>query len=351
MSTTRSLVSPEISRRFNVLRTVLVLFVVGIHAEKGIIAYYSQTPDILKGYLMLFPHGLFRLSVPIFFAISGYLFYLTYTPTAPAYGRMLIKKTKSILVPYLLFNAITILLIYTFNKVPYMGDIYGLRQDGVLKMLLGAYRFPAVYPLWFLRDLYAYFILAPVFYVVSKEIPLVGLIVYWALWMFVPQAGVPVELSGMFFFYLGCLLAQTRVDLDAARRWMLPVSVAYLALLLTTAHLEFHEGMPPIYHFFYRNSMIAGTAAIWLLSGHPWFGQSALLARLSAYSFFVYLTHEPVLSYLIYVTRFVLKPTGSAQGIVYMLLLILVDTALCYGLARLLERYWPRAYAVATGAR
>ena len=33
---TRSLVSPEASKRFDVLRTLLVVFVIGIHAEKGL---------------------------------------------------------------------------------------------------------------------------------------------------------------------------------------------------------------------------------------------------------------------------------------------------------------------------
>jgi len=351
MSTTRSLVSPDISKRFNVLRTLLVLFVIGIHAEKGLQAYYAEIPDLLRGYLALFPHGLFRLSVPIFFSISGYLFFLTYKPTVAAYGKMLLKKSRTILFPYLLFNAITIALIVIFNKAPYMGDIHGLRQDGVLKMLLGVYRFPAVYPLWFLRDLYLYFILAPVFYVVSVEIPLVGIVAYWALWMFVPQAGLPVELSGMFFFYGGCLLARIGADLDAARRWLLPVLAVYLGLLLIAAHLEYHEGFPPIFHLVYRNSMIAGTVSVWLLSGYAWLGRSALLLRLAAYSFFVYLTHEPVLSYLIYGTRFVFKPSGGVIGIAYMWLLTLLAFALCYGLARLLERYLPRAYALATGAR
>ena len=348
---TRSLVSPDVSRRFSVLRTLLVIFVVGVHAEKGLQAYYTEIPELLRAYLVIFPHNIFRLCVPIFFFISGYLFYLTYKPDVASYGRMLVKKSRTILFPYLLFNAITIGLIVLFNKVPYMGDINGLRQDGVLKMLLGAYHFPAVYPLWFLRDLYIYFLLAPVFYVVSVEIPLLGLAVFWALWMFVPQSGLPVELSGTLFFYLGCLLSRTRVDLDAARRFTVPALAVYAALLLAVCHVEFHEGFPPIYHMLYRNSMIAGTVAVWLLSGQAWLGGSQLLLRLSGWSFFVYLTHEPVLSYLIYGTRFLFKPAGSVPGIAYMWLLTIVTFGLCYGLARLLERHLPRVYALATGAR
>jgi surface polysaccharide O-acyltransferase-like enzyme len=348
---TRSLVSPEISKRFDVLRTLLVVFVIGIHAEKGLQAYYPEIPELLQAYLVIFPHNIFRLCVPIFFTISGYLFFLTYKPTSAAYGRMVLKKTRTILLPYVLFNAITIGLILLFNKVPYMGDINMIRQDGYIKLLFGLYRFPAVYTLWFLRDLYVYFLLAPVFFVVSAEIPRVGVLVFWALWNFVPQAGFPVELSGAFFFYLGCMLCRTGANLDGARSWLVPVLCLYAALLLSVAHVEFYQGFPGIYYLLYRSSMIAGTAAVWLLSAYPFLGRSQLLLRLSAWSFFVYLTHEPVLSYLIYATRYLGKPAGTGVGIAYMWLLIGLTFALCYLLARLLERYVPRLYALATGSR
>ena len=349
---TRVLVSPAISKRFDVLRTLLVIFIVAVHSEKGLQAYYAHVPDALRALLVVFPHNVFRLCVPIFFSISGYLFYLTYKPTTAAYGRMLVKKTRTILLPYLLFNALTIALIFIFNKVPYIGDINGLYREGVLKYLFGLYRFPAVYPLWFLRDLYVYFILAPVFYIVSVEIPLLGLVVFWAIWMFVPQAGLPVELSGVFFFYTGCLLARTGADLDAARRFTIPVCALYVAVLLAVSWVEYYQGFPPIYHMLYRHDMILGTAALWLLTGYRRFGESPFLLRLSGISFFVYLTHEPILSYLIYVTRFVFHPTsGTLVGLGYMLLLTALTFALCVCLGRLLARYAPGAYALATGAR
>ncbi len=348
---TRSLVSPEVSRRFDVLRTVLVLFVVGIHAEKIIDAYYSQTPDLLRACLVLFPHNIYRLCVPIFFGISGYLFYKTFAPTAAAYGRMLVKKSRTILLPYLLFNALTLGLIFLFHKVPYMGDVNFIRQRGFFELLFGLYGYPVVYPLWFLRDLYVYFLLAPVFYAVSQEIPLVGLIVFWALWLFVPQAGLPVEFSGAFFFYGGCLLSRKNVVLEQAGRLLTPALCIYLALLLTVAHVEYHYGFTPLYHFLYRNSMIAGVVVFWCLSAYPWFRDNRLLLGLSAGSFFVYLTHEPVLSYLIYVTRFVAKPSGSLAGIAAMLVLTILVFAVCAGLGRFLERFAPRLYALVTGSR
>ncbi|EHJ46779.1 acyltransferase 3 [Solidesulfovibrio carbinoliphilus subsp. oakridgensis] len=348
---TRALVSPDISRRFDVLRTLLVAFIIGVHVEKGVQAYYAVVPDGLRAWLALVNHNLYRLCVPVFFSISGYLFYLTYKPTAAAYGRMVVKKTKTILLPYLFFNALTIALILLFNKVPYIGDINDLRADGIAKYLLGVYRFPAVYTLWFLRDLYVYFLLAPVFYVVSEEIPLLGLPLFWAIWMFVPQAGLPVELSGLFFFYAGCLLSRTRADLDAARRLTVSVAALYGVMALATAHVEFHYGFAPLYHLLYRNTLICGTFALWLLTGYSWLGRSKLLLGLSGVSFFVYLTHEPVLSYLIYGTRFLFHPSGTADGIAYMLLLLLVTFALCTGLARLCIRFVPTAYALVTGSR
>lgn len=348
---TRSLVSPEASKRFDVLRTLLVVFVIGIHAEKGLQAYYSAMPEALNAYLAIFPHNVFRLAVPLFFAVSGYLFFLTYKPDAASYGRMIVKKTKSILVPFLIFNAITLILIKVFNKVPYIGDFHAIDADGYLKLLIGIYRYPVVYTLWFLRDLYVYFLLAPVFYVFSKEMPLTGLVACWAAWMFLPQGRIPIELSGLVFFYGGCVLARTRADLDGLARFAWPVGLGYLALMAVTATYECLYGCQSYYHILYRNSMILGVLTVWLVSAWPPLRDAVMLRRLAATSFFVYLTHEPVLSYLIYGTRFVFKPSGTAVGIAYMLLLTALTYALCHGLARLFERFAPRVYAVATGAR
>lgn len=349
---TRSLVSPDISKRFDVLRTLLVVFVVGVHSEKGLQAYFPHIPDALRAFLVIVPHNIFRVCVPVFFGISGYLFYLTYKPTAAAYGRMVLKKTRTILFPYLLFNAITIVLVLLFRKVPYMADIYGLHNEGVLKYLLGVYRFPMIYPLWFLRDLYVYFLLAPVFYIVSVEIPLLGILAFWAVWMFVPQAGLAVELSGTFFFYAGCLLARTGADLDGLRRYTwLGLALGLIALFLVS-YTEYFNGFPWYYNLLYRHDMIFGTLALWLLTGYPWLGRSKILLALSGTSFFVYLTHEPVLSYLIYGTRYLFHPTsGTWVGIGYMALLTVLTFALCTVLAKLLIRYAPAFYAVATGSR
>lgn len=348
---TRCLVSPEISKRLSVLRSLLVIFVIGIHAEKGLQAYYPELPELLQVYLNFVPHNIFRLAVPLFFSVSGYLFFLTYKPDAVSYGRMIVKKTRTILVPYLLFNAISLLLILVFNKIPYIGDINMVRSDGILKLLLGIYRYPVVYTLWFLRDLYVYFLMAPIFYVAAKEIPLLGLVVCWAIWMFVPQTGIPIELSGLIFFYGGCMLSRMKVDLDGGRRLLLPVATVYLMLLFTTAHFEFYYGAQSYYHLLYRHSMIFGTLTLWLLSAYKPLRDNTLLLQLTGTSFFVYLVHEPILSYLIYGTRFLFKPAGALVGIAYMWLLMAVTYALSLGLAHLLQRRLPRLYALASGAR
>ena len=347
----RCLVSPDISKRLSVLRSLLVIFVIGIHAEKGLQAYYPEIPALLRVYLAFVPHNIFRLAVPLFFTISGYLFFLTYKPDIASYGRMIVKKTRTILVPYLLFNAISLLLIYIFNKVPYIGDINMVHQDGVLKLLFGLYRYPVNYTLWFLRDLYVYFLLAPVFYIVTLEIPLLGVIVFWAIWMFVPQAGIPIELSGLLFFYSGGMLARLRVDLDGGKHLLLPVAALYLLLLCATASYEYLYGTVSYYHLLYRHSMIFGVLTVWLLSAYAPLHDNKTLLKLAGTSFFVYLVHEPILSYCIYGTRYLFKPSGTLVGIAYMWLLMAVDYALCLGLARILQRHASRLYALASGAR
>jgi peptidoglycan/LPS O-acetylase OafA/YrhL len=169
--------------------------------------------------------------------------------------------------------------------------------------------------------------------------------------MFVPQAGIPIELSGLVFFYGGCMLSRLKIDLDGARRLTLPVAVVYLLFLCATASFELSYGAESYYHLLYRHSMIFGTLTLWLLSAYRPLRDNKMLLSLAGTSFFVYLVHEPVLSYLIYGTRFLFKPSGTLVGIAYMLLLMAVTYAVCNALARLLERRLPRLYALAVGAR
>lgn len=348
---TRSRVDPDVSLRIDALKVVLMFLVVLIHAEKGVSAYMADPPAAVRAATLLFGHTLCRLAVPLFFAISGYLFFRSFILSWGNYRVAMAKRTRSILVPLLLFNALLLVIILVFRKIPYIGDINYIHQRGVVSLLFGFYGHPINYTLWFLRDLYVYFLVSPVFAAMLLEIPTLGLVVMYYLWNFVMQAGIPVELSGAFFFYLGGYFGR-RGDIPAPGPRGLALCAGLAALLLGAGLYEEWQGRySPLYFLSHRAGLVCGVAALWLASASPRIRDSRLLATLAPYAFFIYLAHEPILSYLIYLTRFIHAPAGAVSGVVYYFLLAVLTFGLAYVLGRVLESRAPRAYALATGSR
>ena len=108
------------------------------------------------------------LAVPTFFVLSGYLFFQNYSPN------ILIKKWKSrlfsILIPYLIWNAIGYLYILIISMVPSFKDRMTTSIDGFnlydffRAIIFGEYNMVT----WFLQCLIVYIIVTPILYWIIK---------------------------------------------------------------------------------------------------------------------------------------------------------------------------------------
>ncbi|MBN8839326.1 MAG: hypothetical protein J0I25_03910, partial [Sphingomonadales bacterium] len=80
-------------------------------------------------------------------------------------------------------------------------------------------------------------------------------------------------------------------------------------------------------------------------------GEWKWLHTLAPYIFFIYLLHEPVLSYLSQWTRGVPLAGSTAAQLGYTLGLAAATTLACLGLGLALKRLLPPAYSLLTGGR
>ncbi|MFZ5810498.1 MAG: acyltransferase family protein [Thermodesulfobacteriota bacterium] len=349
---TRSLIDPVTSRRFDVLKLLLVVAVVMIHAEKGILAYLPDPPPVLRAVVVFFGHNLFQLAVPLFFTMSGYLLFMTFVPSRASYFRMVWKKTWGILFPFLFLNLLCILIILAFRKIPYIGDFHMVHRRGVLDLLIGWDGYPANYTLWFLRDLYVYFVVAPLFWILARELPIVGLVALFVVWNVLPQGSLGlVEFRGAVFFHLGCVLAVNRVSLDGHRGHTVLLAVVYAAALFIATWAELVRFDPVVTGYVRNVGLIPGILLAWRLSDCAALRDNRTLLRLSGYAFFLYLLHEPTLSYIISSSVYVFVPGGTITGIVYYVLVGGLTVAVVLGLGSLLARFAPPVYGLLTGFR
>jgi len=104
------------------------------------------------------------LSVPCFFALSSFLYFSSYdfNQSWGCYKSKVISRTKSLLVPFLVFNLIGLIfsiVLYRFHPVLHH-PLDGITS--ITDVLEAIYDSKFNGPLWYLRSLYAFILFAPI---------------------------------------------------------------------------------------------------------------------------------------------------------------------------------------------
>lgn len=307
--------------------------------------------------------GICRVAVPIFFLISGYLFFIHLEEwRKEVWITKMKKRVKTLLLPYILWNLISMLysfiMIYpkqiltgggnsSIDIITWLNNIGGFRAfwdaDGGM---------PNNSPLWFLRDLIVVVLFTPVVYYYLKKTRLFGLILLYLTYFFkvwVDWSGFSVE--GFFFFSLGAYFSIYRIDFTSLfkRYWIIALSISVPLLLIMTCTYGINSS---IYRYSCRLFTLSGTICT--------FGIVALLFQnklikvhgfLSNSSFFIYAAHGPiVLPMVIFALWKVLPSSEIGLVILYFLTPILTISILliCY---YYLSRWMPKTMAILTGGR
>lgn len=98
---------------------------------------------------------------------------------------------------------------------------------------------PMAYHLWYVRDLIGMVILSPVFLLVARKIPYLGLALFAAPWLLKLQLGfIKIQWLGPLFFYLGCLIAVQKLDLTWINRRKNLIIGIYLAMAVVLAIIQ-----------------------------------------------------------------------------------------------------------------
>ncbi len=108
------MLTEEISKRLWITRFSMIIGIVILHLPP-----YVPLSDVGNSFFSLwkafFSHGLFRATVPVLTVISGYLVFYSKLHERPV--QLLIKKTKSILVPLVLWNLPIAIAIFLLQKL------------------------------------------------------------------------------------------------------------------------------------------------------------------------------------------------------------------------------------------
>lgn len=327
-------------RRISMLRYVMIVGIVILHVPP-----YVPIAEVGSGlfdqFKALFQNAAFRATVPVLTVISGYLLFRS--GIDQRWGKLVAKKTRTIVVPFLVFNLGLLAVAYWMQRWFGIAASYQLTPFDTwtwLDAAFGLTKSPINYPLNFLRDLIAVMLLAPLMGILLRKAPWPGLALVIAVFynnldgMFVLRDVMPI------MFYIGGLAATRGWNLQALDRHAWSCLGIFVVACMAIVHFKVANT-----NYFRFVAPILIWPAMSLLSNTA---LGRWLASQSVYSFFIFVAHAP----LLLVVAMAYQKIGS--GIPYAVFwvgapfVIVLALTVIYRLAMLC---FPNAFPAIIGAR
>lgn len=348
-----------LSQKIKILSFISIILVLYIHS--GFHDYPNEIQGMAFNFrLQEFISGMIgRCAVPLFYAISGYLFFIGLTNGGNAdYHKLLIKikkRGKTLLVPYVIACLFPFVFSLALEYVPLIDRFMNSRGEpldilhkpilDILNVLLldSGSGTPYAFHLWFLRDLIIIVILSPILVYMSSRL---GKYVVCGILFIMTYFTIPFHsLFGMFWFMFGhCFLDK----LSNLKSIFIPVLFLLLCVfeMLYPSELWKYVKIPII---------IIGVTSMWIVYDKICpktfdIREHKILMTSCGFTFFIYLFHEPTLNIVrkIIVIPFHRSSFGFALSYllspwIFAVIWILVGMAF--------KRITPRVYGVCMGGR
>lgn len=339
----------NISKTITALRFPICVMVVFIHSTLsvnigGVDAMAGGGYYVIHDYVS---YGLCASAVPLFFLISGFLYFKGCESQfgLKDYMAKNRKRLRTLLIPYLLWNIFTLLLFGAVQTLmPHMMSgkhtlivDYSLR-DWLMAFWNAGEGFPINGPMWFIRDLIVLSLLSILIYPFIKN-KLIGLFIVILFFAF----GIRGE-----YFILGAWLGVHGIDFvnHCKKIWIIAI-IGYFVLVGINMSLDdtIHNVIKSIHEFL---GVIAITGLFGRIYERGEIGRNVLF--LSGTTFFIYAFHQqPLLMICKLWKKFM--PSSDIFDITGYFLLPFVIIAISVLLYIGMQRIAPKTLAVLTGGR
>lgn len=234
------------------LRFPMIVLVTFAHSYGGVEEGFSLLTSEWNAYeflRLLISQTLVKVAMPVFFVMSGYLFYANVDVwNFKVYKTKIWRRIKTLLIPYLIWNLLMAIKLKTFSWSMFWAywkpagsqiDWFGQEQ------MMTA---PANMPLWFLRDLMVVSLLTPIIYILIRKLGLWLMGLLTILYLSGVYAFIPgLSAYAIYFFTFGAFLSIRRMDLVASlRRVEKPayvLSVLFVISMLLTYSTPFFSSL------------------------------------------------------------------------------------------------------------
>ncbi len=352
------------SQSLDLMRFPLAVVVLTVHVS--LLQFNDTTLTLAAAPFRKFVEVLLHnQSVPIYFFIAGYVFFLKMEMTRKQYARKLRNRVKSLLIPYFIWNLVAILIIAFKNlarcgnghfhpTIPNLLSCFWMYDGQLEGRTITMPIYPIDLPLWFVRDLIIVVLLAPALYWIIRRARHYWIWTLGAVWLLRWLMGsehLSQMVTALFFFSWGGYMSIFKRDMiKEFGRYRNASFLGYLGLgivgwMFSSWQPEWFNQVKDLY-------ILTGLCAAYNLS-------ALLLTRrvftvstfLSSASFFIYITHYLVVSPFLLTLLKLLHPGNAVSMTMTYLLCITLITSLLLVVFYLMQRFTPVLLRVVAGRK
>ncbi|RWX02396.1 acyltransferase family protein [Flavobacterium cerinum] len=349
-----------LSLKLKVISFVSMLLVVFLHSYNLVVNLDSEVILLDQGYSSFiqnfFSQGICRVAVPLFFSISGYLFFLNTKGTLNEFVSKFNKRLKTIVVPYLFWSVSWLLFFLFLQSIPQLAMFFYNKNiiDYTAKEIVTAILIhPIPYQLWFLRDLMCLVILAPLLFFLIKKTKYFALALVLIIWFFDLNL-IVLGNESLFFFVVGSFISIHKNEILAKKitKGALVYTLIWLAILLIkTLLMQYRYDDAFVISFLHKVSVLIGILAVWSLYDSLVFNSGMKTnSKVLNYSFFIFVLHEPMLQFLKKILFYLTYKNELISLIIYFAAPI-ITIIICLFAGFILKRIAPKFYLFICGGR
>ena len=314
---------------------------------------------------LLFSNSLLRFRMGLLMAVSGYL--MANSKVIP-YKELLLKKSKTLLIPYVLISIIGLVVTFIFEN-----SIFGwhnIHTNGMIGKSMwnfslkdfATYIFikPVSFQLWYLKTIFMMAVLTPIIRYVLLKVPGPAFAITFVIWMFTNYLDGETRDRCFIFYGLGYYLRLYNKDVQKPLSWLSPylalgifVTISLFRATIATFPISFISNTKYILTITFKIDEIISLYAVWFcfqdlvkkIIENPFY------LKYCNCSFFIYAFHAPLINYISHYLRW--QGWYEITG-VHLILYILLP-AFVLPLMMLLDlevkKYFPRFFMLISGGR
>ena len=332
-----------ISYKIKNISFLLTILVVILHAYN-----LESNPDInITSFIQKFiSYGIATVAVPIFFMISGFLFFYNFESSVENWIKKYKSRFKSLFIPYFIWCTSWMIILYSIQLIPMLKGFFSnmiLNEFSFQEILKYTYKYPIPFQLWYISALIECVIISPLIYYIIKKTGYVSRPILAILWFF-NIIDYPIAL-----FSIGCFLSINNISFNRSVS-----KLKYITVLLLFVIATIMKTYLSYYDFSYIGILgnvviLLGVISIWM-AYDQYSDKLDRVFDITKYGIFIYFLHEPLQSFIIRVLLKIFSNLKIGSIIIYIISPV-ITISICLVIAVFLNRYMNKTYKVLTGGR